>query len=220
MQAERRRAIAHHRLAGEILENLAGAKDVVTEFAARELHRQHVAVPMSGNLVSAVGDLPDERGFALCDPAEDEEGGAPVALSEEVEDDLGGGDDASGNALPVGPRKTGRRFSTWNHSSMSKVRRDDSDRLEREIIVSLATNVCRALPLPCRFHRPTSPAVSSSDRRAVTAKASASGDRMSGRPRTGQGATRASARPAVAVDDEALREGPLRESPAISVGDL
>src|SRR5207247_933415 len=70
-----------------------------------ELHREDMTVAVSGDLVAVSGDLPDERGFPLRHPPEDEERGAEAVLRQEGDDDASGVHDPSREALPVSARK-------------------------------------------------------------------------------------------------------------------
>jgi len=101
VEAEGRCALAHDGLSGEVLEKFSRADDVVPEFQVRELRRENMSMTVRGDLVPARCDPTHQRRFSLRHPAEDEERSTYLCLFEEIENDLGGADDASRDIIPA-----------------------------------------------------------------------------------------------------------------------
>ena len=69
-----RRPVAPHPFPGNILEDGPGLSNVFAESPRSEVLGELMAVPVTGDLIAAGGDLPDERGVSLRYPSQDEEG--------------------------------------------------------------------------------------------------------------------------------------------------
>src|SRR5262245_18296954 len=95
VDAEGRCAITDDGLSSDVLEKFSRADDVVAEFQVRELRREDMPMTVRGDLVPARCDPTHQRRFSLRHPVEDEERSTYLCLIEEIENHLGGADDAS-----------------------------------------------------------------------------------------------------------------------------
>ena len=103
-----RRAVAAHRHAAGLFEHLPGAPDVTGEGFGAELAGALVAVAVAGQFMAAGHDAAHQRGVALGDPAQGEEGGFRAVLVEQGQDAVDVALDAAFPALPPLARDPGR----------------------------------------------------------------------------------------------------------------
>src|SRR5690606_5777002 len=93
--------VAAHARADGVLERGARTLEVAAEGARTQLGDERMPVAVGGGLVTAPSDLPDQRGAALRDPAQDEEGGLAAGPLEAVEQPHGLRLDARGQPVPT-----------------------------------------------------------------------------------------------------------------------
>src|SRR5262249_12647248 len=103
--AEGRRPVSDDRRAGDVLQRLPAAPQIVAEFALGELHGQDVAVAMTGDLVAARSDVVDQRRLAVGHPPQDEERRSNTVRIEEVEHHTGPVAGPARAVVPGGSRK-------------------------------------------------------------------------------------------------------------------
>ena len=95
------RAVAGDGRAERVLEEVAGAADVVGELVARLRRHLHVRVAVARDLVTAGGDATDDGAAAAHDVTEDEERGARAGGVEQLEHALYLGLDGARQRVPI-----------------------------------------------------------------------------------------------------------------------
>lgn len=98
---ETRGSVCGHADAAGVVDRVHGVRDVGSELLGGEVVDQAMPISVRSDLVTGLGNPPDECGISLGNPAENEERGSDFAIVEEGEHAVGTGFNAALVFIPI-----------------------------------------------------------------------------------------------------------------------